>query len=52
MCQTCMNEGGFRVDNGWFLEFVPCPDCDGRVTYERNIKALEERLKQSERGSA
>lgn len=48
MCQTCNNTGGIAIDNGWAIEFRPCPstncDYDGRAEFERNIANLESRM--------
>lgn len=56
MCQTCNNTGGIAIDNGWFIEYHPCPstncDYDGQAEFERNIAILEEKLKRSERETA
>lgn len=30
MCKTCNGTGGLAIDNGWYINFAPCPaiNCD------------------------
>ncbi|WP_200411391.1 hypothetical protein [Virgibacillus salexigens] len=53
MCKTCNGTGGLAIDNGYFLEFRPCPDshCDF-VRDDSDLERLKARLEQSMRESA
>ncbi|MFA1821192.1 hypothetical protein ACDX78_13630 [Virgibacillus oceani] len=49
MCKTCNGTGGLAIDNGYYLQFEPCPDsqCDF-VRDDSDIERLKAELNRME----